>query len=134
VIDLSRESLRDGVRRLTARRGVDVILDGVGGDFTGEALACLAPHGTLVSVGYSGGMQAPINVTDIIWRTSHIRGFMFSLFSTAAIAKANRALLGLLAEGAFQPVIAQKFPLERAADAQRHLIDDRPYGRVVLAL
>src|SRR5690348_12609664 len=46
VIDLSRESLRDGVMRLTGGKGVDVIIDGVGGKLTGEALGCLLPGGT----------------------------------------------------------------------------------------
>jgi NADPH2:quinone reductase len=134
VIDLSRESLRDGVRRLTGGRGVDVVLDGVAGGFTGQALASLAPHGTLVSIGYADSVQAQINVTDLIWRTAHIHGFMFSLFSGDTVGNAIRTLFGLLAEGALTPVIAQTFPLERAAEAQRHLIEDRPYGRVVLSL
>lgn len=134
VIDLSRESLRDGVQRLTGGRGVDVVIDGVGGSFTGDALGCLAPHGTLVSVGYSASTEATIRVTDLIWRTAHIHGYMFSLFSPETVAHGNRVLFDLLGQGKLRPVIAQRFALERAAEAQRHLIEDRPYGRVVLAL
>jgi NADPH:quinone reductase len=133
VIDLSVESLRDGVARLTDGRGVDVILDGVGGPFTGEALGALAPGGTLVSVGYSGGKEASIDVTDIIWRTARIVGFMFNLFSRETIARANQEILALLADGALHPVLADRFPLARAAEATRYLIEDRPYGRVVLS-
>jgi NADPH:quinone reductase len=132
VIDLSRESLRDGVARLTGGRGVDVVVDGVGGSFTGEALASLAPGGTLVSVGYSGGKKASIDVTDVIWRSARIRGFMFTLFSPQTLAEANAKLFQYLAEGAFHPAIARTFPLRDAAEATRHLIEDRPYGRVVL--
>ncbi|MGA5200666.1 quinone oxidoreductase family protein [Streptomyces variegatus] len=132
VIDLSQESLRDGVARLTGGRGVDVVVDGVGGSFTGDALASLAPGGTLVSVGYSGGKQASINVTDVIWRSAHIRGFMFTLFSAETLIAANTKLFQYLAEGAFHPAIARTFPLKDAAEATRYLIEDRPYGRVVL--
>ncbi|MFD4574342.1 zinc-binding alcohol dehydrogenase family protein [Streptomyces sp. NPDC058417] len=132
VIDLSRESLRDGVARLTGGRGVDVVVDGVGGSFTGEALASLAPGGTLVSVGYSGGKEATINVTDLIWRSARVRGFMFTLFSPETLAEAHTTLFRYLAEGAFHPTVARTFPLAEAAEATRHLIEDRPYGRVVL--
>jgi NADPH2:quinone reductase len=134
VIDLSQEKLRDGVNRLTGGRGVDVVIDGVGGEFTGDALASLAPGGVLVSVGYSGAKLATINITDLIWRTAHLQGFMFSLFSPETIRAANTTLLNKLAQGTFHPVIARRFPLEDAAEAQRHLIEDRPYGRVVLEL
>lgn len=132
VIDLSKESLRDGVARLTKGRGVDIVVDGVGGAFMGEALASLAPGGTLVSVGYSGGKQASINVTDVIWRSARIRGFMFTLFSPQTLVAANTKLFQFLGEGAFHPTIARTFPLKDAAEATRHLIEDRPYGRVVL--
>ncbi|QMU77228.1 zinc-binding alcohol dehydrogenase family protein [Streptacidiphilus sp. PB12-B1b] len=132
VIDLSQESLRDGVARLTGGRGVDVVVDGVGGWFTGEALASLASEGTLVSVGYSGGKQASINVTDVIWRSARIQGFMFTLFSAQTLTEANATLFQYLAEGAFHPTIARSFPLQDAGEATRHLIEDRPYGRVVL--
>lgn len=133
VIDLSQESLRDGVKRLTDGRGVDIVIDGVGGPVTGEALGCLAPGGHLMSVGYSGGTKATIDVTDLIWRTAHVHGFMFNLFSTETIRAANEALLDLLVDGRLAPVVARRFPLGQAAEAQRHLIEDRPYGRVVLS-
>ncbi|GAA3439051.1 zinc-binding alcohol dehydrogenase family protein [Kutzneria kofuensis] len=81
VIDLSRESLRDGVARLTDGKGVDVVLDGVGGAITGEALGALAVDGSLVSIGYAAGMTSTINVTDLIWKNAHIHGFRFALFT-----------------------------------------------------
>jgi NADPH:quinone reductase len=77
VIDLSRESLRDGVMRLSGGKGVDVIIDGVGGKLTGEALGCLLPGGTYAVVGYAGGREASVNLTDIIWKAAKVRGFTF---------------------------------------------------------
>ena len=67
VIDLSGESLTDGVARITAGRGVDVVIDSVGGALTGHALATLALGGVLTSLGYSAGRKATIDVTDLIW-------------------------------------------------------------------
>jgi NADPH:quinone reductase-like Zn-dependent oxidoreductase len=134
VIDLSRESLREGVARLTNGAGVHIVIDGVGGPLTGHMLASLAPGGTLVSVGYSGGTETTINVTDLIWRTAHMVGYMFSLFSQETLQAANQAIFDLLAAGRIKPVVARTFPLEEAADAQRYLIEGRPFGRVLLTL
>ncbi len=132
VIDLSRESLNAGVLRITGGKGVDIVVDGVSGKLTGQALASLAFGGTVVVVGYAGGREAEVSITDIIWKGATIRGFTFRLFAPETIAAANKAILGYLKEGALQPTIDQVFPLTEAAEAVRHLIEDRPYGRVIL--
>jgi NADPH:quinone reductase-like Zn-dependent oxidoreductase len=132
VIDLSREGLKDGVLRITEGKGVDVVVDGVSGKLTGEALASLAFGGTVVIAGYAGGREAEVNVTDIIWKAATIRGFTFRLFAQQAVAAASAALLEFLRDGALQPTIDRVFPLSEAADAVRHLIEDRPFGRVLM--
>ncbi len=132
VVDLSRESLRDGVRRLTDGKGVDVIVDGVSGRLTGEALASLAFGGTLVIAGYAGGRMAEVDVTDIIWKAATVRGFTFRLFAPPTIAAASATLAGFLKEGALQPTVGRVFPMSEAAEAVRFLIEDRPFGRVLM--
>src|SRR3989475_9016145 len=79
VIDLSAESLADGVARLTGGRGVDVVIDSVGGALTGHALATLAIGGVLTSLGYSAGRKTTIDVTDLIWKRASMRGLPCSL-------------------------------------------------------
>lgn len=132
VIDLSKESLKDGVSRITGGKGVDVIVDGVSGKLTGQALASLAVGGTFVIAGYAGGRDADINVTDIIWKAATIRGFTFRLFAPQTVLAANAALLGYLTEGALQPTIGKIFPMSAAPEAVRFLIEDRPFGRVLM--
>lgn len=132
VIDLSRESLKDGVLRLTGGKGVDVVVDGVSGRLTGQALAALAYGGTLVIAGYAGGRDVEVNVTDIIWKAATVRGFTFRLFTPQVIGAASVALAGFLKEGALRPTIAKVFPMSQAAEAVRHLIEDRPFGRVLM--
>jgi NADPH:quinone reductase-like Zn-dependent oxidoreductase len=134
AIDLSRESLRDGVARLTSGAGVDVIVDGVGGDLAGEAVGTLAFGGMWISVGYAGGRNASIDVTDLIWRGATARGFVFrpEIFSADTIAIAKEVLQKFLIEGGLSPTIAKIFPLAQAAEAVRHLIEDRPFGRVLM--
>src|SRR2546427_6580457 len=79
VIDLSAESLTDGVARLTGGRGVDIVIDSVGGALTGHALATLALSGVLISLGYSAGRQTTIDVTDLIWKRASMSGLPCSL-------------------------------------------------------
>ena len=132
VVDLSRESLRDGVMRITGGKGVDVVIDGVGGDLTGEALGCLAPGGTYAVVGYAAGREARINLTDIIWKAAKVRGFTLRAFAPETLAAAQKTLLGYLSEGSIKPTFAKVFPLSDAAGAVRHLMEGRPFGRVLM--
>jgi NADPH:quinone reductase-like Zn-dependent oxidoreductase len=133
IIDLEAESLRDGVDRLTGGNGVDIVLDGLGGDLTGQALSTLARGGTLVSIGYTAGTQAQINVTDLIWKNAQLKGFLFTLFQQQELAEAYRVLLGHVAAGKLSPTVDQVFPLDRAVEAQRRVVQTRPFGRVLLA-
>jgi len=132
VVDLSRESLRDGVMRMTGGKGVDVVIDGVGGPVTGEALGCLAAGATYAVVGYAAGRNAQINLTDIIWKAAKVRGFTLRAFAPETLAAAQKALLGYLSEGSIKPTFAKVFPLSEAAEAVRHLMEGKPFGRVLM--
>jgi NADPH:quinone reductase len=133
VIDLSAESLADGVARITGGRGVDVVIESVGGALTGQALATLALHGVLTSLGYSAGRKTTIDVTDLIWKRARMSGFMLAAQSHAIRVAAWATILPLLTSGTVKPIVESTYKLEDAAEALRHLIEDRPFGRVVLA-
>jgi NADPH:quinone reductase len=133
VIDLSAESLADGVARITGGRGVDVVIESVGGALTDQALATLALHGVLTSLGYSAGRQTTIDVTDLIWKRASMSGFLLFAQSHAVKAAAWATILSLLTSGRVKPIVERTYKLEEAAEALRYLIEDRPFGRVVLA-
>jgi NADPH:quinone reductase-like Zn-dependent oxidoreductase len=61
-----------------------------------------------------------------------VRGFTFRIFAPETVQAAQKACLGFLAEGALQPTIARVFSLSEAPEAVRHLIEDRPFGRVLM--
>jgi NADPH2:quinone reductase len=132
VIDLSVESLTGGVARITDGRGVDVVIDSVGGALTGQALATLAVDGVLISLGYSAGRKTTIDVTDLIWKRASMRGFSLFAQSRAIKAAAWATILSLLTSGRVKPIVERTYRLDAAAEALRHLIEDRPFGRVVL--
>ncbi len=102
------------------------------GKLTGQALASLASGGTFVIAGYAGGRDAEVNVTDIIWKAATIRGFTFRLFTPETIGAASAALAGFLKEGTLRPTIGKAFPMSQAPEAVRFLIEERPFGRVIM--
>ena len=132
VIDLSRESLAAGVHRLTGGKGVDIVIESVGGELTGQALGTLSLGGVLTTLGYSAGRKTTVDVTDLIWKRARMAGFALAAQSAQVKVAAWQAILPLLAKGAVEPIIERTYPLEEAAEALRHLIEDRPFGRVVL--
>jgi NADPH:quinone reductase len=134
VIDMSLEKLGDGVRRITAGYGADIVIDGVGGEVLSEALGALASGGSLTTFGYSASRKATIDVTHLIWKRASIKGFSLFAQSQAALADAWNVIVPLLRSGAIKPIVAKTFPLAEAAEALRYLVEGRPFGRVVLTI
>jgi NADPH2:quinone reductase len=134
IIDLSAENIGDGVRRITEGRGVDIVIESLGGAFIGDGLSSLAVGGTLVTIGYTAGRKAGIDVTDLIWKRARMAGFALLTQTPAVKRKAWEKVMALITRGAVVPVVARTYPLEQAAEALRHLHEDRPFGKVVLTL
>ena len=133
VVDLSTEDLADAARRITAGKGVDVVIESIGGDVTSRALSSLGVGGTLITLGYSAGPKTTIDVTDLIWKRARMEGFSLFGQPPAAIAAAWREILPLIVGGSVKPIVDRVYPLAEAGEALRHLIEDRPFGKVVLA-
>ena len=99
-----------------------------------EALATLAPGGSLTTLGYSAGRKATIDVTDLIWKGATIKSFALFAQPPAAWKEASNSIVPRLQSGGINPIVAKTFPLAEASDALRYLIEDRPFGRVVLTI
>jgi NADPH2:quinone reductase len=133
VVDLSAEGLAEGVRRITAGKGVDIVIDGLGGTVTSGALSSLGLGGVLITLGYSAGRKTTIDVTDLIWKRARMEGFSLFAQSPAAIAAAWREVIPLILSGSVKPIVDRVYRRSEAAEALRHLIEHRPFGKVVLA-
>jgi len=133
VVDLTAEGLAEGVRRITAGKGVDIVIESIGGTVTSEALSSLALGGVLITLGYSAGRKTTIDVTDLIWKRARMAGFSLFAQSPTAIATAWRDALPLITSGSVKPIVERVYPFAEAGEALRHLIEDRPFGKVVLA-
>ena len=133
IVNLQRESLADGLARL-APGGVDIVIDALGGPITGQAVGGLARGGRAVVMGYSAGPETTMRVTDLVWKLAHVSGFSLFAASAGEQAEAYATVLPLIAAGQITPAHDRSFPLEQAPEALRHLIEDRPFGKVTLTV
>jgi len=97
------------------------------------ALSSLGLGGVLITLGYSAGRQTTIDVTDLIWKRARLAGFSLFAQSPMAIATAWRDIVPLIVGGSVKPIVERVYPLCEAGEVLRHRVEDRPFGKVVLA-
>jgi len=128
----------EAINELTSGKGVDLILDMVGGSYVGRNLKALATEGRLVLIGFMGGEPtAPVDFRRILTRRLTITGSTLrprSVSEKGQIAAALRTeVWPLLDRGVVKPVIHRVFPLADAAEAHRLMESSEHIGKIVLA-
>jgi putative PIG3 family NAD(P)H quinone oxidoreductase len=138
AIDYRREDFLAVVRELTGGRGVDVVLDMVGGDYFARNIDALALDGRLVEIATLHGVKAELNIPTIMQRRLTITGSTLRARPVAdkgAIARAvHQHVWPLIESGAVKPVIYATFPLRAAADAHRMMESSVHIGKLVLTV
>jgi NADPH:quinone reductase len=127
------EGFRDAVKELTGGRGVDIVVDPVGGDRFTDSLRCLAAEGKLLVIGFTAGQIPEVKVNRLLLNNIDVVGVGWGGYALARPGYvANQwAELGQYF-GALDPLVSATLPLEKAADALA-LIDRREVtGKVVL--
>jgi NADPH:quinone reductase len=132
IIDLSTESLEEASTKLTNGRGVDIVVDSLGGPITSHALKTLANDGTLIALGYVAGASTEINLQDMVRRRAAILAVGLARMPPDSVHTLYESMRQEFETHALRPRVARSFPLEEAAEAQRFLDQDRPFGKVVL--
>jgi len=136
AIDYHTEDFVDVVKQLTNGRGVDLILDIVGGDYIPRDLVSLAVEGRLVVIGFMGGDTATIDFRRVLGRRLTITGSTLrprSVEEKGQIAAAlHREVWPLLESGKVKPQIYRTFPLGDAAAAHRLMESSEHIGKIVL--
>lgn len=122
---------------LTGGRGVDVILDMVGGDYVNRNLACLATGGRVVQIAFLGGGQAPVDLFLLMRKRAVLTGSLLRPRSdadkAAIVATLLREVFPLFATGRLSaPVIDAVFAMEAAALAHARMASSRHIGKLVL--
>ncbi|MED5613748.1 NAD(P)H-quinone oxidoreductase [Janthinobacterium sp. P210005] len=124
------------VKELTGGKGVDVILDMVGGDYLPREIDCLADDGRIGLIAVQGGTKAELDLGSLLRRRLTVTGSTLrprSVAFKAAIASHLRATVWPLIEaGKIKPVIYQTFPLEKANEAHALMEASTHVGKIML--
>jgi NADPH2:quinone reductase len=136
AIDYKAEDFVARIAELTGGRGVDVVLDMVGGDYVPRNLACLAEEGRHVSIAIQRGAQAEIPLWPIMAKRLVLTGSTLrarpAAFKAALAAELRTQVWPKL--GAVRPVIDATFSLARAGDAHRRMESGDHVGKIVLTV
>lgn len=114
------------VRRLTGKRGVDLVVEHIGGDVLPKAFECLTRNGTVVTCGATAGSKVTLNLWSLFVKQQRLVG---SYGRNRADIKET---LDWAAAGRLKPVIDSIFPLDRTAEAYAHLRSRNALGKVLI--
>jgi NADPH:quinone reductase len=126
---------RDEVSRLTGGRGVDLVVDPVGGDRFTDSLRCLTAEGRLLVLGFAAGEIPTAKVNRLLLTNTAVVGVGVAEFwrrRPGHAAEQWRELMPLIEAGALEPPIFQTFPLEAAGFALASIDERLRVGRVLL--
>jgi len=126
----------DAVMRATADRGVDVIIDHVGGPMLADNIRVLALKARLVSVGRNAGRVGDCDLDEVARKRASIIGVTFRTRtpeeSLVCSERFSAHLLDAVAQGALKPVLDRTFPFDRLTDAHKYMLSDAQTGKIVL--
>ena len=140
IIDTSvgdlRENLRAQVFNAVGKRGVDIVVDNVGGDVFDASMRAIAWCGRLIIVGFAGGRIPEIKAGHLLVKNIAAIGLQFSDYRDREPEKCRRVrqeLFDLYTAGRLKPYVMATFPLERYAEALALVKERKVIGKVVLA-
>ena len=134
VINYSTENLKERAKELTGGEGVDVVYDCVGGDKAEQALRAIGWEGRFLVIGFTAGIPSiPLNLA--LLKSCQIVGVFYGAMTAREperSAEISNQLIEWVAEGKLDPHVSGRFPLERAGEALRALIDRKAAGKLVV--
>ena len=126
VVNYEEEDFAEAIDELTGGRGVDVVVDHVGGPTWQNSLASLAKGGRIVTCGATAGPKVEVNISTLFWNQYDILG------STMGSNSDIDEVLELVWDGTFEPQIREVLPMSEATQAHQLLEDREGFGKVVV--
>ncbi|HSE10563.1 MAG TPA: NADPH:quinone oxidoreductase family protein [Nocardioidaceae bacterium] len=126
-----------GVKEVTGGKGVDVVLDVVGGDLMTDSLRALAPLGRLLVVGFTAGAIPEVKVNRLLLNNIDVRGVgwgAFAMMRPGFMRKQWEELVPMMESGVVDPPIGTALPLEEVRQALTDMAERRATGKSVLTL
>lgn len=135
LINYTKEDLKSSLKALTRGRGVDVVVDPVGGAYTEIALRCLSYEGRLLVLGFTAGSIPRIPLNLPLLKVCSLVGVFWSRFMEEQPRKAyhnHQQLIEWVSSGILQPHIDKRFTLDQAVQALQWIEGRSVIGKVVL--
>jgi NADPH2:quinone reductase len=136
AINYKTENFPEVIQQITNGKGVDVILDMVGGDYTAKNLDSLADDGRLVLINMMMGKDVKVDLAQVMRKRLIITGSTLRSrdadFKAKIAERLEQNIWPLLVSGKIKPVISQIFPAEQAAEAHRLMESSEHIGKIVL--
>lgn len=134
VIDLASQDLRQAVLDATEGQGADLALDPVGGPLLGSLLSAVRARGTVVSIGFVGGVSASVDLVDLVVQEKRLLGYDAWLETDTDVTATFAALLKFAADNVVRPSIGSVFPLNQYEAAYQRLVSRKSTGTILLRL
>lgn len=138
AINYRTEDFVARVKDITGGRGVDIVLDMIGGDYVPRNLECLAEEGRHVSIAIQRGAEATIPLWQLMRRRLVLTGSTLrarnASFKGLVADELSRAVWPHVEQGRLKPVIDSTFPLADAAEAHRRMESGAHIGKIVLTM
>jgi NADPH:quinone reductase len=134
AVNYSDDDWPQRVLEATNGRGVDLVLDSVGGDVANRSVDCLAPFGRMVSYGAAGGVPADVSSMSLMHKNLGVVGYSIGgwLDRVDHVSAEERQLLQHVASGQITVSVGQNLPLEKAEEAHRAIGERATVGATVL--
>ena len=134
VVNYSTENLKERAKELTDGIGVNVVYDCVGGDKAEQALRAIAWEGRFLVIGFTAGIPSiPLNLA--LLKSCQIVGVFYGAMTAREPERSagiSNQLIEWVADGELAPHVSGRYPLERAGEALRALIDRKAAGKLVV--
>ena len=138
AINVCEEDFVDEVMIATDKKGVDVILDMVGGEYIQKNIACAALNARLVSIAFLKGAKTEVNFMQIMLKRLTLTGSVLrpksSEVKALIAAELRQFIWPLLFSGQITPCVDRIFNLSDAADAHRYMESNKHFGKIILAV
>lgn len=134
---IAPEGFKDAVMDLTEKKGVDIVVDPVGGDRFTDSLRCLAVEGRLLVLGFTGGAIPEVKVNRLLLNNLDVIGVGWGAFwmpRPHTVPEQWAALEPLVAAGSLTPVLGPVRPLDQATEAIAEMEERRAEGKLVVTL
>lgn len=136
AINYKTQNFKDEITRITNGKGVDVILDMIGGDYTPLNLQSLADEGRLIMINMMKGKDVAIDLSLVMRKRLFITGSMLRSrdvgFKSAIAQNLEKHIWPLLTSGKIKPIIYKVFPAGQAAEAHQLMESSEHIGKIVL--